>query len=157
MNTQSCQIIRISPTELDHVYVEGTANVRNVPWNFSIHFHLWSDGQWYIGQESANDWNRKRALYMSRSDRYSNDGPTDAAHSKISMEMLPFFRSWVMQHQAEIDDAEIKYQKSAKEHRKAQITEHQKAIEQLQQELESNERLSTYSHVTDYRFGMKPQ
>ncbi len=156
INIEIGQVTRVSPTERDHIYAEGTVVLRNVSWNFNVHFHLWSDGEWHIGQENALAWHQKQALYTSRTDALNANPISDSAFRKLAEILTTFINSWVLDNFHEIQNAEIEFQRKAIEYRHKQIAEHKKAIEFLEKQIQSGSRLDMYPRIENYQFREKP-
>ena len=88
----------LNVTDGYHIYVtmEDKAVVRGVPYHGNFHIYQWSDRTWHIGMEGENSYDSRNHVYIRRSDRYTNDYPSDSALKKILEIVVPAVNEWAM-------------------------------------------------------------
>ena len=147
------EITRMAVTEASHVYVEGLITIRGIKWRWSCHFHLWANGQWEIGIESDNSYNRSYSLHAYHESTHENFTP--AAKSKAVSIILPTFREWAYANAPAFEEAQAAHIEDAIEKREEQIKAHKEAISNLEAEIDDlmlGDDLGTYSKVKHYTF-----
>ena len=132
-------IAKITPTDNHHVYVEvAPAIVRGIEYHTTFHIFKWTSGQWHLGMEDQQEWDRQRNAYISRIGEYGDKAnASDSARNKIIEAVIPAVIVWASLDESKksLLNAHMDYEKQAIENKENEVTELQKKIAKLQQEI----------------------
>lgn len=141
---------KFTPTERDHMHVEGEVTVRGKTMRVGAHFYLWDDGQWRLGVRAEQEYERKRQAHFSGP--YS--GMATPAFFEGTMEdMVPVVNAWAKDNAKAIADAEAEYMESGLKYREEQAAQHEKALAILRDEIgrmRGGEHMGRYPKIQSY-------
>lgn len=123
----------LSFTDNNHVHVtsgrDEALTVRKVQYHVGIHVYRYADGQWYIGEEGQDDYQKRRSLYTTRVDNWS-ESVSEPARKTIAEEVTQAVRNFVVNNSgillyAEREYRRLEYDKAiqAVTEKKAELTE----------------------------------
>jgi hypothetical protein len=139
--------VEVKPTDGKHVYVQfgghytdaPSMSVRGVEYNGSVHFYLYENGEFHIGDEFytpshpngekrlANAYDKRSALHLYRTDwvqrgSYAKSEPSEAARKTIAEALEAAVGEWLKSDAgkealgvAEAEDHQKKIEKAAEE------------------------------------------
>lgn len=135
--------VSATPTDGSHIYVEGSVTVRGKTQRMTMHLHRWSDGQFHLGQENTDKWKQLTNFYGDS---------TVAFRDRAIAEVVPAINAWAATNLNMLDEAQAEHMRNAIANRKKQISEHERAIAVLRDELQ---RLEAGEAVGSYPQGVK--
>jgi hypothetical protein len=85
--------------------------LRGVSYYLNAHLHKWADGQWHIGEEGRNDYERRQSAHITRCDwkKTADMYPSHSAAEKIRATIEAAVNAYVKDHPEILTQAQAEH------------------------------------------------